>query len=60
MAAVDALAFARRTPVRDGAFDQRRKRPLPARPEYAREQRLVAVTETFDVLHVIKFAGAKI
>src|SRR5262249_11270599 len=25
---------------------------LPARPEYAREQRLVAVTEVFDVLHV--------
>ena len=34
------------------AFDQRWKRPLPARPEYAREQRLIAVTEVFDVLHV--------
>src|SRR6516165_8853309 len=34
------------------AFDQCRKRPLPAGPEYAREQRLVAVTELFDILHV--------
>src|SRR5262249_40389243 len=40
------------TPGTAVAFDQRGKRPLPARPEYAREQRLVAVTEVFDVLHV--------
>src|SRR6516164_5695594 len=40
------------TPGTAVAFDQRRKRSLPARPEYAREQRLVAVTEVFDVLHV--------
>src|SRR5215470_8757497 len=40
------------TPGTAVAFDQRRKRPLPARPEYAREQRLVAVTEVFDVLYV--------
>jgi hypothetical protein len=40
------------TPGTAVAFDQRRKRPLPARPEYAREQRLVAVTEVFDILHV--------
>ena len=40
------------TPCAAVAFDQRRKRPLPARPEYAREQRLVAVTEVFDILHV--------
>src|SRR5499433_1484708 len=40
------------TPSAAVAFDQRRKRPLPARSEYAREQRLVAMTEVFDVLHV--------
>src|SRR5262249_38095472 len=40
------------TPGAAVAFDQRRKRPLPARSEYAREQRLVAMTEVFDVLHV--------
>src|SRR5262249_52842842 len=40
------------TPGTAVAFDQSGKRPLPARPEYAREQRLVAVTEVFDVLHV--------
>ncbi len=40
------------TPGTAVAFDQRRKRPLPARLEYAREQRLVAVADVFDVLHV--------
>src|SRR5262249_31854940 len=40
------------TPGATVAFDQRRKRPLPTRPEYAREQRVVAVTEVFDILHV--------
>src|SRR5215510_9275468 len=44
------------TPGTAVAFDQRRKRPLPARPEYAREQRLVAVAEILDVLHV-EFMG---
>src|SRR6516165_4560618 len=47
------------TPGTAVAFDQRRKRPLPARPEYAREQRLVAVTEVFDVLHV-EWIGSRV
>ena len=34
------------------ALDQRRKRPLPARLVHAREQRLVAVAEILDILHV--------
>ena len=34
------------------AFDQRRKRPLASRPEDARQQRLVAVAEIFDILDV--------
>ncbi len=34
------------------AFDQRREWPLPSRPENTGEQRLVAVAEVLDVLHV--------
>ena len=36
--------------------DQRRERPVAARLEHARQQRLVAVAEIFDVLHV-EFVG---
>jgi hypothetical protein len=38
------------------AFDQRRERPLPVRSEHAGEQRLIAVAEVLDVLHV-EFMG---
>jgi hypothetical protein len=39
------------------AFDQRREWPLPSRTEYTREQRLVAMAEVLDVLHV-EFMGS--
>src|SRR5215831_16047495 len=39
------------------AFDECGKRPLPVRLEYACKQRLVAVAEILDVLHV-EFAGS--
>jgi hypothetical protein len=38
------------------ALDQRRKRSLPARLEHAREQRLVAVAQVLDIVHV-EFMG---
>src|SRR5262245_63836155 len=34
------------------ALDERRERPCPARPAHASEQRLLAVAEVFDILHV--------
>src|SRR5262245_32167173 len=44
------------TPGTTVAFDQRRERPLPSWPENTGEQRLVAVAEVLDVLHV-EFMG---